>query len=268
MQFSRKLLASTFENIDAGISVVDADLKLVAWNSRYLDLFDYPAGMVHVGTPIADLIRHNARHGDFGPGDIDVHVRKRLVQPIGHGGDRRAGLGLAMVRRIVLLLGGRLDVHSRPGHGSVFSLSLPVHEAGDALPPPAIVRLDAASRRLRVLVVDDDARIVAATIALLQSIGHRGIGARSHEQALTLLDQADGALVDYQLGEARTGLDPIAELQRRRPGLPALLVTAESGADVAARAASMGIELLAKPATPQGIDAFLRTVSVEQIDAE
>ncbi|PZQ22852.1 MAG: hybrid sensor histidine kinase/response regulator, partial [Sphingopyxis macrogoltabida] len=78
LRFSRGLLASTFENIDAGISVVDAQMNLVAWNSRYLDLFGYPAGMVRVGVPVADLIRHNARRGDFGDGDVDYHVEKRL----------------------------------------------------------------------------------------------------------------------------------------------------------------------------------------------
>lgn len=42
LRFSRQLLAETFENIDAGISVVDGELNLVAWNSRYEELFGYP----------------------------------------------------------------------------------------------------------------------------------------------------------------------------------------------------------------------------------
>jgi Na+/proline symporter/CheY-like chemotaxis protein len=77
--FSRALLAATFENIEAGISVVDADLNLVAWNSRYEHLFAYPPGLLYVGAPVADLIRHNARRGDFGPGEIEHHVAKRLA---------------------------------------------------------------------------------------------------------------------------------------------------------------------------------------------
>ncbi len=77
--FSRQLLAATFENIEAGISVVDAGLNLVAWNTRYEQLFAYPPGLLHVGAPVAELIRHNARRGDFGPGDIEHHIAKRLT---------------------------------------------------------------------------------------------------------------------------------------------------------------------------------------------
>ena len=56
LHFSQGLLAATLENIDVGVSVVDRDLRLVAWNSRYLDLFDYPPGLIRGGVPVADLI--------------------------------------------------------------------------------------------------------------------------------------------------------------------------------------------------------------------
>lgn len=79
LTFSRQLLAATFENIEAGISVVDGQQKLVAWNTRYEQLFDYPVGLLYVGAPVADLIRHNARRGDFGAGtDVEHEVEKRL----------------------------------------------------------------------------------------------------------------------------------------------------------------------------------------------
>ena len=66
------------ENLVQGISVVDAELRLVVWNKRYLDLFEYPDGMVQPGRPIADLIRYNAERGECGPGEIDELVAKRL----------------------------------------------------------------------------------------------------------------------------------------------------------------------------------------------
>ena len=78
LQFSKGLLAATLENIDPGVSVVDRDLRLVAWNSRYLDMFAYPPGMVHVGAPVSDLIRYNALRGECGPGEVDAHVARRL----------------------------------------------------------------------------------------------------------------------------------------------------------------------------------------------
>ena len=78
LRFNRELLAVTFENMMQGISVVDAELCIVAWNRRYLDLFDYPEGFVYVGRPVADLILHNAARGLLGKDDPDVLVRKRL----------------------------------------------------------------------------------------------------------------------------------------------------------------------------------------------
>ncbi|KAF1004616.1 MAG: Non-motile and phage-resistance protein [Luteibacter sp.] len=78
LRFNRELLSTTLENVSQGISVVDGDMRLVAWNRRYLELFDYPDGMVYVGLPVADLIRWNAEHGECGPGEVDEHVAKRI----------------------------------------------------------------------------------------------------------------------------------------------------------------------------------------------
>jgi signal transduction histidine kinase/PAS domain-containing protein len=76
--FSQNLLQSAIENASEGISIVDEGLKLVAWNKKYLDLFDYPSELVRVGSPIEALIRHNVQRGLCGAGDIDNQVFRRL----------------------------------------------------------------------------------------------------------------------------------------------------------------------------------------------
>ncbi|HEY6868952.1 MAG TPA: PAS-domain containing protein, partial [Novosphingobium sp.] len=114
--FSRQLLAATFENVDAGISVVDAEMKLIAWNSRYLDIFSYPPGLVQVGAPVAELIRYNAWRGDFGPGDVEFHVEKRLEymrRGTSHSFERRRTDG-----RVIKTVGGPM-----PGGGYVMSFT-------------------------------------------------------------------------------------------------------------------------------------------------
>ncbi|PQA46750.1 PAS domain-containing hybrid sensor histidine kinase/response regulator [Amnimonas aquatica] len=78
-RFNRGVLNTMMEHIEQGISVVDADMKMVAWNRRYLEMFDYPEGMVYPGCPVADLIRYNAERGECGPGDIEEHVSKRIA---------------------------------------------------------------------------------------------------------------------------------------------------------------------------------------------
>ena len=79
LQFSRGLLSATLAAIDPGVSVIDSNLRLVAWNPRYREMFDYPDDYVAVGRPIADLIRYNAVRGDCAPGDLDTHVARRLA---------------------------------------------------------------------------------------------------------------------------------------------------------------------------------------------
>ncbi|MBU1312230.1 MAG: PAS-domain containing protein [Gammaproteobacteria bacterium] len=78
IQFSRKILFSTLEHLSQGVSVVDRELKLVAWNKAYLEMFAYPEAMVRVGRPVADIVRFNAERGLCGPGSADEHVEKRI----------------------------------------------------------------------------------------------------------------------------------------------------------------------------------------------
>ena len=78
VRFNRELTETTLENIAQGVSVVDASQRLIGWNSRYVELMDYPEGMVHVGESVEDLIRYNAERGRFGGGDIEQHVAKRV----------------------------------------------------------------------------------------------------------------------------------------------------------------------------------------------
>jgi len=63
LKFNRELLQAGVENIEQGISVIDADMRLVAWNQRYIELLNYPNDIIHVGKPIAELIRYNAEQG-------------------------------------------------------------------------------------------------------------------------------------------------------------------------------------------------------------
>lgn len=79
IRFSRAILHSTLEHLSQGVSVVDRDLNLVAWNRAYLDLFHYPEGMVRVGKPVAEIVRFNAVRGLCGPGSVEEHVEKRIA---------------------------------------------------------------------------------------------------------------------------------------------------------------------------------------------
>lgn len=116
LQFNRALLQGAIENITQGISVVDQSLRLVAWNHRYIELFNYPDGQVYVGRPVAELIRFNAERGLLGGGDIEEHVSKRLFwmrQGTAHTSERLFPNG-----RVIELIGNPM-----PGGGFVMSFT-------------------------------------------------------------------------------------------------------------------------------------------------
>ncbi|ALO46835.1 hybrid sensor histidine kinase/response regulator [Pseudohongiella spirulinae] len=79
-RFNRELLQASVENIPQGISVIDKELRLVAWNQRYLEIFDYPDGLIKAGVAIEEILNFNARRGLFGAPDanIEEEVSKRL----------------------------------------------------------------------------------------------------------------------------------------------------------------------------------------------
>lgn len=78
LQFSGELLQTAIENIDQGVAVVNHDMQLVAWNSRYIEMFDLPLELVIIGQPISDLIAHNLRRTEHDESKIAAEVEKRL----------------------------------------------------------------------------------------------------------------------------------------------------------------------------------------------
>ncbi|CAM0998901.1 DNA-binding response regulator DpiB of citrate/malate metabolism [Rhodanobacter sp. Root179] len=79
LRFNQRVLEAALENMSQGICVVDAELHLVAWNTPYACLFDYPPGMLQVGRPVAELTRHNIDAGMLGPGEVEARVQRRLA---------------------------------------------------------------------------------------------------------------------------------------------------------------------------------------------
>ncbi|SOT95196.1 hybrid sensor histidine kinase/response regulator [Xanthomonas arboricola] len=71
-------LSRSLEHLPQGVVVIDEALNLVAWNSRYVELFRFPPELLKIGRPIEDLFRFNARRGLLGPGPIEAAIERRL----------------------------------------------------------------------------------------------------------------------------------------------------------------------------------------------
>jgi Signal transduction histidine kinase regulating C4-dicarboxylate transport system len=71
-------LARSLQHLPQGVVIIDADLRIVAWNSRYIELFRFPPDLIQVGRPIEDVFRFNARRGLLGPGPVEEAIQRRL----------------------------------------------------------------------------------------------------------------------------------------------------------------------------------------------
>ena len=78
IQFNRELLHATLDNLDQGVSVVDADQRLVAWNQRYVGMFGFPPGFLYVGRPIADILHFGLERIGIRGAEAQARVERRL----------------------------------------------------------------------------------------------------------------------------------------------------------------------------------------------
>jgi PAS domain S-box-containing protein len=175
---------------------------------------------------------------------------------------RGTGLGLPMARGFAEQSGGALVLRSTPGLGTTVTLWLPVARHAE---PPACPAGDAqrAAPLATILLVDDEDLVREVVAAGLEEHGHAVLRAPDGAAALAMVDA--GARVDLVLSDytmpGLDGLSLIREIRRRRPEVPALLLTGNAGDDAQAAAVVMGgvaggeFSLLRKPVTADEVAA-------------
>jgi signal transduction histidine kinase/CheY-like chemotaxis protein len=107
------------------------------------------------------------------------------------------GLGLAIVRRLVTLMGGRIDVSSRPGGGSAFTFSLPFDAIYDAADVVSISRVTTHGKR--VLVMDDNPTNRRVLCGQLQPVGFDVVATETGVETLKALSDAKNAGQPFDL---------------------------------------------------------------------
>lgn len=176
---------------------------------------------------------------DTGTG-MSKEVREHVFEPfyttkeMGKG----TGLGLSMVFGFVKRSCGFINLTSEVGHGSTFSIYLPVStgtgQTGSVLNNDALVPLGQGES---IILVDDEVDLLDVTLTILTSLGYKVLAAESPEAALAILashEKIDLLFSDVILPGDVDGMELVVEARKVQPGLKSLL-TSGFTADVKAR---------------------------------
>jgi two-component system, sensor histidine kinase len=215
-------------------------------------------GKVLVGCRRGPLLR--VQVWDTGRGIADSE-QQRVFQEFYQIGNperdrtRGVGLGLAIVKRLTTLLDHRLELTSREGKGTRFSVEVPYAlsaaqpDAGDAR---ILSQVPADGSSGLILVVDDEGAIQLAMQSLLQSWGYSVIAAGSYMEMLNRIGSRTEIprliICDYRLRNNETGSAVIERLRNEyNETIPGMLITGDTAPDRIKEAQASGYLLLHKP---------------------
>ena len=246
-------------------------------------------GVLTIATSTATLAEHEIDHcaaGDYvaiaviddGCG-MSPAVLERVYEPFFTTKDagKGTGLGLSQIFGLVRQLNGEITIATGIGEGTTVTLYIPRdlgEERRDEQAETSPIR-NLQPDALHILVVEDDPRVLAATLGALEEIGHHGIACDRPDKAAALLaDHGDVRLIlSDVLMPGQTGPELIAEIGPRFPHIAVLFVTGYAGET---NASGFGDHrVLRKPFTLAGLEGAIAEVMAvnrpappEQIAAE
>lgn len=182
---------------------------------------------------------------------------------VGRAADRKGvGLGLAIVERIAHILGYRVQVRSRPGRGSVFSIEVPL-SAERLLPMAQMPAQAVAGNPLpgrRLLVIDNELSILQSMAALLGQWGCDVLTATDGAGAFDVLQGRAPELIlaDFHLDHGVVGCEVVKHLREHfQQTIPAVIITADRSDQCRRALRKLNAPLLNKPVKPGKLRAVL-----------
>ncbi|QDX25854.1 response regulator [Sphingomonas suaedae] len=177
------------------------------------------------------------------------------TKPVGKG----TGLGLSQIFGFVRQSGGEVVIDSAVGEGTTVTMLLPCHAAktDESAAPERIGPQGAPGDALDILVVEDDPRVLSATLAALEELGHRPVECDDPLKAPRIiagLRTLDLILTDVIM-PGQTGPEMIAALEPQLDGVAILYVTGYAGEAEQDRFG--GRPVLRKPFTLAGLEQAL-----------
>jgi hypothetical protein len=187
------------------------------------------------------------------------------TKPAGHG----TGLGLSTVYGIVKQHGGYIDVQSRPGHGTIFRIFLPIAEAAEGLAETAVSdhkQLPHASST--ILLVEDNLMVLEMVRDLLTGCGHTVLATDNPEEACSLARENSTAvkmLVSDVVMPRMNGPELYDRLRDIIPGLKVLFMSGyANNVTVHNGTLEEGVNFIAKPFTSEELMRRVSSLLGEQ----
>jgi len=172
------------------------------------------------------------------------------------------GLGLAIVRRMEVLLGCKVTVVSVPKQGSVFSFSIRMGDSSQLQQPSAPQHSKHDLSGVTVALVEDNLDIRQMTAALLTQWGCQVIDGELPHEVLGIIETAgkhpDIFICDYRLPQDLTAIDAIQLLRRLwSQHIPVLVLTGDTAPQTLQEIQSSGALLLHKPISPARLRSII-----------
>ena len=207
---------------------------------------------------------------DTGPGMTETEMEK-IFEPFqqtsaelvrSRGG---SGLGLAITHNLIDIMGGDIEVESKPGKGTKFSVEIPAEQTDVPTPDPTKGKarlVDAAKLKGTVLVVDDNPDILVLAKLYLDSMGLSTLFAETGHKGIeiALREQPDTVLMDMLLPDM-DGEQAVTTLRKAGFAKPILAFTAHDAETVESIVSEIGCNgIVAKPIDVEQMRAAVENV--------
>jgi len=182
---------------------------------------------------------------------IPEELLPRIFDPFFTTKTSGSGLGLATSHSIMAAHGGDISVTSAVGEGTSFEVMVPA--TTEQAPTPDVAEVQ--SGKGRILVMDDSALVLKASLRTLEQLGYDAVGVPNGDEAVKRLDEAlaaanpfDLVILDLTIPGYPGGDQVLRELRTIDASIPAIVVSGYADNDVLARHSDHGFQgRLAKP---------------------
>ena len=244
------------EEVEVNLSDVLHDLKTIVSGQiyakqleLYMDVMDVTDEDVYcdktrLNQILLNLLSNAIKFTPAG-GTVSVRERTSTVSRI-----QGTGLGMAITKNIVDMMGGTIEVQTAQGKGTEFTVCVPMRAQTEQRPVEKITELEG----LKALVVDDDFNTCDSVTKMLVKVGMRAEWTLSGKeavlrarQALEMSDAYHAYIIDWRLPDMN-GIEVTRQIRSLHDDTPIIILTAYDWSDIEVEAKAAGVTAFcAKP---------------------